>query len=86
MAGDGLLDQLFGPIVGGAFAHLGRAGQSKAAKFCYEVARKAQSPQATVVSRGAIMLPWPAWEDLTQRQQETWMGALADALQERKEG
>ena len=78
-----LIEALLGPLVGGAVNAAGKAGQAKATRFCYEVARRATShPNLVIV--GAKPVSLPEWEDLTQRQQETWMSALWDVVQERK--
>lgn len=81
-----LFDAVFGPMFGGVLNTMGREGQRKAAALVYEVARRA-SGRMVLTAKGDVRVPnklhWPAWEDMTQSQQETWMASLWEVLQEK---
>jgi hypothetical protein len=68
---------LLANLGGLALGHVGEAAQRKAGRLAYLVFRNAFK-----VSRGATRLHdskvkvLPAWEDLTQNEQEVWIGSV----------
>jgi|ADVU01.1.fsa_nt_gi hypothetical protein len=53
---------------------LGAHGQKKAANFAYRIYR------ATEAAKGNRKVP--EWEDMTQREQERWIAAVGDIVDE----
>ncbi len=60
---------------------VGAMGQKKAAQFCYKVYQRNcqiwRNSTQTIPVDQRITEP-PDWEDMTQRQQESWMSAVWD--------
>jgi len=69
---------MFGPLLGGlarmGMDHLGEEAQKAAAKNAYNVYRKVHNKHGRKVR---------AWEDLTQREQEEWIAAVGDLIDEK---
>jgi hypothetical protein len=61
---------------------LGAAGQKKAGEFAYRVYRLAEKAKTANQRTKAIPVEWI---DLTQREQERWIAAVGDAIEEGRE-